>query len=73
MFDGTTAHFWCKRGIKGRKKINCPFWVFKKGWEEQLMWEDDLPDLSQEEYSEWYKTSVVPCGVGCRIGLAVAK
>lgn len=32
------------------------------------MHEDELPEMTDSEYDEWYVNSHVPDGVGCRIG-----
>ena len=30
--------------------------------------EDDLPDMTDEQYAAWFEVSYVPDGVGCRMG-----
>jgi len=39
------------------------------GWYEvPTMHEDELPLMTDDEYSAWYENSTVPGGVGCRVG-----
>ena len=34
-----------------------------------VVYEDDLPDdMTDEQYENWYRTSYVPDGLGCRVG-----
>ena len=32
------------------------------------MFEDELPEMTDDEYNAWYENSHVPDDVGCRIG-----
>jgi len=34
----------------------------------EIMHEDELPQMSDAEYSEWYEKSYIPGCVGCRVG-----
>lgn len=36
-----------------------------------IMYEDDLPHMTDEKYDEWYEKSFIPGGVGVRVGPAV--
>jgi hypothetical protein len=35
---------------------------------EELVFEDELPELTDEEYDVWYQASFIPDGGGCRVG-----
>lgn len=37
------------------------------------MFEDELPEMTDEEYDAWYAQSYLPDGGGCRIGPVVTK
>jgi hypothetical protein len=35
---------------------------------ENLIFEDELPEMTDEQYSDWYDKSFIPGGIGCRVG-----
>ena len=43
----------------------------KRWYTVPIMYEDELPEMTDDEYEEWYINSHIPDGVGCRMGPVV--